>query len=76
MAQEIFTRVGRLLRIKNQKATNFTNENDTYLTVLVKTTDGVRCLMFTDAEITKAAARAEKNKEDQPKQSWISKLLD
>lgn len=76
MAKEIFTRVGRLLRIKNQKATNFTNENDSYLTVLVKTAEGVKCLMFTDAEVAKALARAEKNKEDQPKQSWISKILD
>ena len=76
MAQEIFARVGRLLRIKNQKSTNFTNENDSYLTVLVKTGKDVKCLMFTDAEVAKAAARAEKNKEDQPKQSWISKILD
>lgn len=76
MAQEIFTRVGRLLRIKNQKSTNFTNENDSYLTVLVKTAENIKCLMFTDAEVAKALARAEKNKEDQPKQSWISKILD
>jgi hypothetical protein len=32
--------------------------------------------MFTEIELNKAEARAEKNVEDQPKQSWISKLID
>ena len=76
MKFETFTRIGRLIRIKNKKATNFTNENDTYLTVLVKHEGKVKTLMFTDAELAKAEARAEKNKEDQIKQSLISKLLD
>jgi hypothetical protein len=76
MAFETFTRLGRLIRIKNRKATNFTNENDTYLTVLVKHDGKVKALMFTDAELAKGEARAEKNKEDQVKQSLISKLLD
>lgn len=76
MAQEIFTRLGRLIRIKNKKLTNFTNENDSYLTVLVKHEGKVKTFMFTDAELIKAEARAEKNKEDQIKQSLISKLLD
>jgi len=76
MPNEIFTRIGRLVRIKNKKATNFTNENDTYLTVLVKQNGKVKSLMFTDVELAKAEARAEKNKEDQLKQSLISQIID
>lgn len=71
------TRIGRLLKIKNQKTRAFSNENDTYRAVLVKTECGkVKCLMFTDAELVKAESRGEKNVEDQPQQSWISKILD
>lgn len=76
MPIERFTRLGRLIRIKNNKSTTFTNENDTYLTVLVKQNGKVKALMFTDVELAKAQARAEKNKEDQLKQSLISQLLD
>ena len=76
MPFETFTRIGKIIRIKNKKATNFTNENDTYLTVLVKQNGKVKALMFTDVELLKAELRAEKNKEDQVKQSWISKILD
>jgi hypothetical protein len=76
MPFETFTRIGNLIRIKNRKATNFTNENDTYITVLVKQNGKIKSLMFTDVELAKADARAEKNKEDQVKQSWISKILD
>jgi hypothetical protein len=76
MPFETFTRIGNLIRIKNRKASNFTNENDTYITVLVKQNGKVKSLMFTDVELAKAEARAEKNKEDQVKQSWISKILD
>lgn len=76
MALEIYTRLGKLLRIKNQKTKTFTNENEEYITVLVKLNSKVKCLMFTDAELSKALARGEKNKEDQPQQSWISKILD
>jgi len=73
----MFTRIGRLLKIKNTKQKSFSNENDTYKTVLVKTDEGkVKCLMFTESEITKAEFRADKNVEDQPKQSWISKIID
>lgn len=76
MAIEIFTRIGRLVRVKNQKAKTFSNENEEYIAVLVKAGDSVKTLMFTDAELSKALARGEKNKEDQPQQSWISKILD
>ena len=77
MPIEIFTRIGKLVRIKNQKAKSFSNENEEYISVLVKTSNGgVKCLMFTDSEFLKALNRGEKNKEDQPKQSLISKILD
>jgi len=76
MTFETFTRIGKVIRIKNKKATNFTNENDSYLTVLVKVNGKVKSLMLTDVEFAKAESRAEKNKEDQVKQSWISKILD
>lgn len=73
---EIFTRLGRLVKVKNQKSKSFSNENDHYIAVLVKDAKKVKCLMFTETELAKAEARAEKNPEDQPEQSWISELLD
>jgi hypothetical protein len=73
----MLTRLGRLLTIKNQKIKSFSNENESYKAVLVKTECGkVKCLMFTDVELSKAEARAAKNTEDQPKQGFWSKLLD
>lgn len=73
----IFTRIGRLITVKNTKQKPFSNENESYKTVLVKTECGkVKCLMFTDVELNKAEARATKNNEDQPEQSFWSKLLD
>jgi hypothetical protein len=73
----MLTRLGRLLTIKNQKIKSFSNENDSYKAVLVKTECGkVKCLMFTEIELSKAEARAAKNTEDQPKQGFWSKLLD
>jgi hypothetical protein len=73
----MFTRIGRLLTVKNTKAKSFSNENDSYKTVLVKTESGsVKCLMFTDVELNKAEASADKNVEDQPEQNFWSKLLD
>ena len=73
----MLTRLGRLLTIKNQKIKSFSNENESYKAVLVKTECGkVKCLMFTDNELSKAESRGDRNTEDQPKQSWISKLID
>ena len=73
----MFTRIGKLLTIKNQKPKTFSHENDSYKAVLVKTECGkVKCLMFTDVELNRAELRAAKNTEDQPTQSWISKLID
>lgn len=77
MALEIFTRLGRLVKVKNTKTKAFSHESETYQALLIKTPGGaVKCLLFTEAEISKAEARADKNIEDQPKQSWISVLLD
>lgn len=73
----MLTRIGRLLTIKNQKTKSFSNENESYKTVLVKTECGkVKCLMFTENELVRAESRGSRNVEDQPKQSWISKLID
>ena len=77
MSIEIFTRIGRIIKIKNTKTKSFSNENDTYEAVLVKTSEGdVKCLMFTEAELSKAEMRALKNPEDQLQQSWWSAILD
>lgn len=73
----VITRIGKLVTVKNTKQKTFSNENEFYKTVLVKTESGaVKCLMFTEAELNKAEARAAKNSEDQPKQGFWSKLLD
>ena len=73
----LITRIGKLVTVKNTKQKAFSNENEFYKVVLVKTESGtVKCLMFTEAELVKAEARAAKNEEDQPKQGFWSKLLD
>lgn len=81
----IFTRIGRLVRVKNTQPKDeshplraFASENTSYISVWVKDADGVnpRCLLFTDVEIHRAETRGQKNKEDQTKRSWLSKLLD
>lgn len=74
---EVFTRLGRLIKVKNTKTKAFSNESDTYQAVLVKDSRGdVKCLMFTESELAKAEIRGLKNSEDQPKRSLISILLD
>ena len=71
------TRIGRLVKIKNTKTKSFSNENETYNAVLVKTESGeIRCLMLTDVELLKAETRGSKNDEDSLQQSFISKILD
>lgn len=71
------TRIGKLLTIKNQKTRSFSNENDTYKALLVKTEEGeIKCLMFTDTELSKAESRGQKNTEDKLEQNWISKVID
>lgn len=71
------TRIGKILTVKNQKTKSFSHESDTYKAILVKTECGkVKCLMFTENELSRAESRATRNTEDQPTQSWISKLID
>lgn len=75
---EIFTRLGRLLRVKNTKTKSFTHESDSYIAIWVADWDGgnKRCILFTDREIARADERAQRNAEDLTKRSLISKLLD
>ena len=82
----IFTRIGRLVRVKNYQSTKdashpvktLSSENPTFISVWVKDADGVnpRCLLFTDWEIHRAEARGSKHKESHTKRNWLSKLLD
>lgn len=76
MAIEIFTRLGRLVKVKNTKKKGYTGERENFIAVWVKDLEGAKCLLFTDGEIERAEARAEKNSEDLTKRSWISCLLD
>jgi len=74
----IFTRLGRLIRVNNIKTRSFSHEKESYVAVLVKDekTKDTQCLLFTDAEIARAEIRALKNQEDLLKRSFISKILD
>jgi len=74
----ILTRLGRIIRVTNNKIKSFSHESDSYLAVWVKDGDGLnpRCLLFTDTELVRAEMRAAKNKEDLTERSWISKLID
>lgn len=75
---EMFTRLGRLVRVKNTKTKSFSHESESYISVWVgdQYGDNKRCLLFTDSEIARAEGRADRNKEDLTERSWISKLLD
>ena len=74
----MFTRLGRLVRVKNTKTKAFAHESDSYISVWISDIDGQnkRCILFTDAEVARAEHRAQKNNEDLTERSWISKLLD
>lgn len=78
MINEVFTRLGRIVKVNNIKTKAFSNENPSYLCVWVKDADGSnpRCLLFTENEIAKAEMRAFKNTEDLTQRSVVSKLLD
>jgi hypothetical protein len=48
-----------------------------YNHIRIQTPDGCeKSLLFTDAEIKKALARAEKNPEDLPTVSWLRDIID
>lgn len=69
-------RIGQLVKIANKKSKSFTNENDIYMAVWVKTSQGKECFLFTEVELKKIKERSKKNKEDYPKRSFLSKLID
>ena len=76
MAIEIFTRLGRLVRVKNTNKKGYSGEREDFIAVWVKGKNGAKCLLFTDGEIERAEARAAKNPEDLTQRSWISEILD
>jgi hypothetical protein len=76
MAIEIFTRLGRLVRVKNTNKKGYSGEREDFIAVWVKGNNGPKCLLFTDGEIERAEARAQKNPEDLTKRSLISELID
>lgn len=76
MPFEIFTRLGRLVRVQNTNKKGYVGERESFVAVWVKGKEGAKCLLFTDGEIERAEARAQKNSEDLTKRSWISELLD
>jgi hypothetical protein len=76
MVMEIFTRLGRLVRVKNTNKKGYSGEREDFIAVWVKGKNGPKCLLFTDGEIERAETRAAKNPEDLTKRSWISEILD
>ena len=70
----ITTRVGKLVKIKNQGKK--TTANDTYQAVILNSNGQYNSYLFTDVEIAVAYERARKNIEDQVTRSMVSMLLD
>ena len=70
----IKTRVGNLVKVKNQNKKKSAN-NEYYAVVLKNRTTYASCL-FTEVEIAVAQERARKNPEDQAERSLLSKILD
>lgn len=74
---EEYTRLGRLISVKNTNKKGHTGERDSFVAVWVKNARGVaQCILLTEGEIARGMMRAEKNPEDLTKRSWISELLD
>lgn len=69
---------GRLIRVQNTNRPTFSNSKDEYFSIWVEDADGKneRCLMFTERELKVGEIRANKNKEDWPKKSLLTNLLD
>lgn len=67
---------GRLIHVANTDR-RF-GSADSYVAVQVEDADGCneRCLLFTDAEIMVAEARAESNPEDMTRKGFLTNLLD
>jgi hypothetical protein len=70
----IKTRVGKLVKVKNQDKKK--SANNTYQAVILNSNGQYNPYLFTDVEITVAYERARKNTEDQVERSVISKILD
>lgn len=70
----IKTRIGKLIKIKNQ-AKKIT-ANGHYQAVILNSNGRYNSYLFTDVEIIVALERARKNVEDNLERSVISKLLD
>jgi hypothetical protein len=70
----IKTRVGKLVKVKNQgkKA----GANETYQAVILNSNGQYNPYLFTDVEIAVAYERARKNIEDQVTRSIVSVMLD
>jgi len=67
---------GRLIPVWN-KNRRYKAENTYYYALLVEgINSGLKCLLFTEAELTKVEYRANRNKEDIVKKGFIADLLD
>ena len=69
----IKTRVGKLVKVKNQNKKKSAN-NEYYAAILYR--NSYNCYLFTEVELMVALERARKNTEDQVERSLASKLLD
>jgi hypothetical protein len=70
----IKTRVGKLVKVKNQNKKK--TANDEYQAVILNSNGQYNPYLFTDVEISVAYERGRKNVEDQVERSIVSKLLD
>ena len=70
----IKTRVGKLVKVKNQNKKK--TANDTYQAVILNSNGQYNPYLFTDVEIAVAYERGRKNIEDQVERSVMSKILD
>jgi hypothetical protein len=70
----IKTRVGKLVKVKNQNKKK--TANDEYQAVILNSNGQYNPYLFTDVEISVAYERGRKNIEDQVERSIVSKLLD
>lgn len=74
---EVYTRLGRLVSVKNTNKKGHTGEKESFIAVWVKNARGIsQCILLTEAELQRGVMRADKNPEDLTKRSWISELLD
>jgi hypothetical protein len=70
----IKTRVGKLVKVKNQNKKK--TANDTYQAVILNSNGQYNPYLFTDVEVAVAYERGRKNIEDQVERSILSKILD